>query len=102
MKIIVCAGLVLAVVVGGCSSVSTQQVSREESTAKVLQVRQTEDFVISGRGDASAWTKANWERLSIFLNFLVPKLPAPKEEDLSKGIIEAIDIDVTEWKCVHR
>jgi type I restriction enzyme, R subunit len=24
---------------------------------------------------------------------LVPKLPAPKEEDLSKGILEAIDID---------
>ena len=60
MKIFVRAGLVLAVVVGGCSSVSTQRVSREELTDKVLQVRQTEDFVISGRGDASAWTKANW------------------------------------------
>lgn len=36
---------------------------------------------------------AEWEMLSIFLNFLVPKLPAPKEEDLSKGIIEAIDMD---------
>ena len=36
---------------------------------------------------------AEWERLSIFLNFLVPKLPAPKEEDLSKGITEAIDMD---------
>lgn len=34
-----------------------------------------------------------WEKLSIFLNFLVPKLPAPKEEDLSKGILEAIDMD---------
>ena len=29
----------------------------------------------------------------IFLTFLVPKLPAPVEEDLSKGIIEAIDMD---------
>jgi type I restriction enzyme, R subunit len=27
------------------------------------------------------------------LNFLVPKLPAPKEDDLSKGILDAIDID---------
>lgn len=35
----------------------------------------------------------DWERLSIFLNFLIPKLPAPKEEDLSKGILEAIDMD---------
>ena len=34
-----------------------------------------------------------WEKLSIFLNFLVPKLPAPREEDLSKGILEAIDMD---------
>jgi type I restriction enzyme R subunit len=34
-----------------------------------------------------------WEKLSIFLNFLVPKLPAPKEEDLSKGILEAIDME---------
>ena len=39
------------------------------------------------------YTKADWEKLSIFLNFLVPKLPAPKEEDLSKGILEAIDTD---------
>jgi type I restriction enzyme R subunit len=36
---------------------------------------------------------AAWEKLSIFLNFLVPKLPAPVEEDLSKGILEAIDMD---------
>jgi type I restriction enzyme, R subunit len=27
------------------------------------------------------------------LNFLVPKLPAPREDDLSKGILEAIDMD---------
>jgi type I restriction enzyme R subunit len=39
------------------------------------------------------YTNAAWEKLSIFLNFLVPKLPAPKEEDLSKGILEAIDMD---------
>ena len=34
-----------------------------------------------------------WEKLSILLNFLIPKLPAPKEEDLSKGILEFIDMD---------
>ena len=34
-----------------------------------------------------------WEKLSIFLNFLIPKLPAPKEEDLSKGVLDAIDMD---------
>jgi type I restriction enzyme R subunit len=39
------------------------------------------------------YTNAEWERLSIFLNFLVPKLPAPVEQDLSRGILEAIDMD---------
>ena len=39
------------------------------------------------------YTNAEWEKLSIFLNLLTPKLPAPKEEDLSKGILEAIDMD---------
>ncbi|HYF94776.1 MAG TPA: type I restriction endonuclease subunit R [Symbiobacteriaceae bacterium] len=39
------------------------------------------------------YTNADWEKLSIFLNFLVPKLPAPVEEDLSKGILEAIDME---------
>ena len=34
-----------------------------------------------------------WEKLSIFLNCLVPKLPAPVEEDLSRGILESIDMD---------
>ncbi|NHQ81716.1 type I restriction endonuclease subunit R [Chromobacterium vaccinii] len=34
-----------------------------------------------------------WEKLSIFLNFLIPKLPAPKEEDLSKGVLESVDMD---------
>ncbi len=39
------------------------------------------------------WSNAEWEKLSIFLDFLVPKLPAPIEEDLSRGILEAIDMD---------
>jgi type I restriction enzyme R subunit len=39
------------------------------------------------------YTVAAWEELSIFLNFLVPKLPAPMEQDLSKGILDAIDME---------
>jgi type I restriction enzyme R subunit len=39
------------------------------------------------------YTNAKWEKLSVFLNFLIPKLPAPKDDDLSKGILEAIDMD---------
>jgi type I restriction enzyme, R subunit len=39
------------------------------------------------------YTNAGWEKLSIFLNFLVSKLPAPQEDDLSKGILDSIDMD---------
>ncbi len=39
------------------------------------------------------YTNAEWEKRSIFLNFLIAKLPAPAEEDLSKGILDAIDMD---------
>ena len=39
------------------------------------------------------YTDAEWEKLSIFLNLLVPKLPAPVEEDPSRGLLEAIDMD---------
>ena len=44
-------------------------------------------------GSVLPYSNSGWEKLSIFLNFLVPKLPAPKEDDLSKGILEAIDMD---------
>ena len=39
------------------------------------------------------YTNAEWEKLSIFLTFLVPKLPAPEEDDLAKGILDSIDMD---------
>ena len=31
------------------------------------------------------YSNAEWEKLSIFLNFLIPKLPAPMDEDLVQG-----------------
>jgi type I restriction enzyme R subunit len=39
------------------------------------------------------YSNAEWEKLSIFLDLLTPKLPAPQEEDLARGILEAIDMD---------
>ncbi len=39
------------------------------------------------------WTAPAWEMRSIFLNFLIPRLPSPREDDLSKGILDAIDMD---------
>ena len=65
-----------------------------------------EDGQVAFKGNAKAFVRtyaflsavlpynvAEWEKRSIFLNFLVSKLPAPKEEDLSKGILDAIDLD---------
>lgn len=65
-----------------------------------------EDGQVDFKGKAKAFTRTygflaailpysnvDWEKLSIFLNFLTPKLPAPEEQDLSKGILEAIDMD---------
>ena len=39
------------------------------------------------------YNNAGWEERSIFLNFLVSKLPSPREDNLSKGILDAIDMD---------
>lgn len=36
---------------------------------------------------------ADWEKLSIFLNLLIPKLPSPKDDDFSEGILDVIDLD---------
>lgn len=36
---------------------------------------------------------AEWEKLSIFLNLLIPKLPSPQNDDLSQGILETIDLE---------
>ena len=65
-----------------------------------------EDQQVDFKGKAKAFTRtygflscilpyvdAEWEKLCIFLNFLIPKLPAPKEQDLSRGILESIDMD---------
>ena len=44
-------------------------------------------------GSILRYTNAEWERRSILLNLLISKLPAPKDTDLSKGILDAIDMD---------
>ena len=65
-----------------------------------------EDAQVAFKGKAKAFVRTyaflssilpysneDWEKRSMFLNFLIPKLPAPEEEDLSKGVLEAIDMD---------
>src|ERR1019366_8827846 len=56
---------------------------------KAKSFARTYDFLAS----VLPYTNREWEKLSIFLNFLISKLPAPIEEDLSKGILESIDMD---------
>ncbi len=60
-----------------------------EFKGKAKAFCRTYDFLAS----VMPYTNVEWEKLSILLNLLTPKLPAPKEEDLAKGILEAIDMD---------
>jgi type I restriction enzyme R subunit len=77
-----------------------------DACVEIYKAELDEDGQVAFKGNAKAFTRtygflgsilpynnAEWEKLSIFLNFLIPKLPAPKEEDLAKGIIETIDMD---------
>ena len=77
-----------------------------DNCVAVYQERLDEDGQVDFKGKAKAFTRTydflasvipytngDWERLSIVLNLLIPKLPAPQEEDLSKGILESIDMD---------
>lgn len=44
-------------------------------------------------GSILPYGDAEWEKLSIFLNLLIPKLPSPKDDDFSEGILDVIDLD---------
>ncbi len=60
-----------------------------EFKGKAKSFARTYDFLAA----VLPYTNPAWERLSILLNLLVPKLPAPVEEDLSRGILETIDME---------
>ena len=77
-----------------------------DTCVEAYQRQLDEDNQVQFKGKAKAFVRtysflssilpyvnAEWEKLSIFLNFLVLKLPAPIEEDLSQGILDAIDMD---------
>ncbi|MCX6546398.1 MAG: type I restriction endonuclease subunit R [Acidobacteria bacterium] len=77
-----------------------------DACVAVYKVRLDEDQQVEFKGKAKAfcrtydflasvmpYSNSAWEKLSILLNLLTPKLPAPKEEDLSRGILEAINMD---------
>ena len=77
----------------------------DASVAEFIELSDEDDQVIF-KGNAKAFLRtynflstvlpygsSEWEKRSIFLDHLVPKLPAPKEEDLSTGILENIDLE---------
>ena len=77
-----------------------------DSCVAVYMKSLDEDGQVAFKGKAKAFLRsygflgailsyghAEWEKLSIFLNFLVPKLPAPQEADLSAGVLDTIDMD---------
>jgi type I restriction enzyme R subunit len=77
-----------------------------DSCKESYTTRLDEDSQVAFKGNAKAFVRTYdflssilpysdpaWEKLSIFLSILIHKLPAPVEEDLSKGILDAIDMD---------
>lgn len=79
-------------VLDACVAVYTGELDEDAQVdfkGKAKMFARTYDFL----GTILPYGVPEWEKLSIFLNFLIPKLPAPIEEDLSQGILEAIDMD---------
>ena len=79
-------------ILDACVAVYREQLDEDgqvEFKGKAKAFTRTYSFLAS----ILPYTNAGWEKLSIFLNFLVPELPAPVEEDLTRGILEAIDMD---------
>lgn len=79
-------------ILDACRAVYEEQLDEDgqvEFKSKAKAFCRTYSFLSS----VIAYSNAEWEKLSIFLDLLTPKLPAPKEEDLANGILEAIDMD---------
>ena len=79
-------------ILDSCVIVYTEQLDEDQQVdfkSKAKTFCRTYAFLSS----ITSANNVNWEKLSIMLNLLIPKLPAPKEEDLSRGILEAIDMD---------
>ena len=75
-----------------CVAVYTSSLDEDQQVefkGKAKTFCRTYDFLSS----VMPQTNREWEKVSILLNLLTPKLPAPKEEDLAQGILDAIDMD---------
>ncbi len=77
-----------------------------DACAAVYRTELDEDGQIRFKGNAKAFVRtysflacvlpyqsAAWEKLAIFLRFLIHKLASPDDPDLAHGVMEAIDMD---------
>lgn len=78
-------------ILDACTAIYKQL--EEEDKIKFKSAAKSFCRTYSFLGAVIPYGNVEWEKLSIFLNFLIPKLPSPREEDLSQGILDAIDLD---------
>jgi type I restriction enzyme R subunit len=75
-----------------CRQIYTEQLSEDDQVAfksKAKAFVRSYDFLAT----ILTYDYPEWEKLSIFLTLLVRALPAPEEDDLTKGMLELIDMD---------
>jgi type I restriction enzyme R subunit len=75
-----------------CRQFYSEQLSEDDQVAfkgKAKAFVRSYDFLAT----ILSYDNAEWEKLSIFLTLLVRALPAPEEDDLTKGMLELIDMD---------
>jgi type I restriction enzyme R subunit len=75
-----------------CRQIYTEQLNEDDQVAfksKAKAFVRSYDFLAT----ILTYDNPEWEKLSIFLTLLVRALPAPEEDDLTKGMLELIDMD---------
>jgi type I restriction enzyme R subunit len=63
--------------------------SQVEFKASAKNFARLYDFL----GAILSYGMASWEKLSIFLMLLIPKLPSPKDDDNTKDLLKVIDLE---------
>ena len=75
-----------------CRQIYTEQLNENDQVAfksKAKAFVRSYDFLAT----ILTYDNPEWEKLSIFLTLLVRALPAPEEDDLTKGMLELIDME---------
>jgi type I restriction enzyme R subunit len=75
-----------------CRQIYVEQLNEDDQVAfksKAKAFVRSYDFLAT----ILPFAKPEWEKLSIFLTLLVRALPAPEEDDLTKGMLELVDLD---------